>query len=286
MPVIKAGKTQLSMDLRSESFLRNYDTIASGSGNYVHNFNSNRRFSRIAKMPNEGVSIITCTHRLAYIDRVFENYLRQEYMHKELIIVLNNDSMPAEEWERRAVLCPDVRVFRLKEGTSLGACYNFAAEQSRYNYLAKFDDDDYYAPQYLIRSMHAFKQFGADIIGKTSRYVYFESISTLAVMAPTLEYTPVPYVVGATLVFKKDMWSRVRFRDITRGEDTEFQNDCLARGYKIFSIDKYNYVTIRHPDTVDHTFVIDDLSYLALGELVAYTDDYKPYIIRNHAYFL
>lgn len=237
-------------------------------------------------MPNSGVSIITCVHRSAFMDRVFTNYLAQEYPHKELIIVLNNESLSLVEWEARASLYGGVRVFRLPEGTPLGSCYNFGIEQSRYDYLAKFDDDDYYGPQYLMSAMFGFQKYGADIIGKLARFVYFESIATLALMAPHGENTVVPYVVGATLVFKKDIWTQVRFRDITCGEDTEFQNDCLDLGCKIFSIDRFNYATIRHPNTVEHTFVIDDITYLALGEFVARTDDFRPHVIRNQAYFL
>jgi len=285
MPVIETGRPPTN--LNADHYAASYHNKTSGSPNSpLDGFHTQRRFTKIKKMPNLGVSIITCVHRPTYIDRVFANYLAQEYLHKELLIVLNNDSMSSAEWELHASHYPGIRVFRLPEGTPLGSCYNFGIEQSRYNYLAKFDDDDYYAPQYLLSSMLAFNEYDADIIGKTARFVYFETISTLAFMAPNLEFTNVPYVVGATLVFKKDVWAQVRFRDITRGEDTEFQNDCLDKGCKIFSIDRYNYVTIRHPDTVEHTFVIDDISYLALGEFVAKTDDFKPYIIRNQAYFL
>lgn len=286
MPVIEIGRPAMILNSSNLAADAPHQTRSNRGSASVEGFHTQRRFTRIMKMPDLGVSVITCTHRPTYFDRVFDNYLRQEYPHKELIIVLNNDSMPAEEWELRAALYQGVRVFRLPEGTPLGACYNFAIEQSRYDYLAKFDDDDYYAPQYLMSTMFGFKQYDADIIGKLARFVYFESVSTLAVMAPHGEYASVPYVVGATLVFKKDCWASVRFRDITHGEDTEFQNDCLAQGFKIYSIDRFNYVTVRHPNTVDHTFVIDDLAYLALGEFVAQTDDYRPYTTRNQAYFL
>lgn len=286
MPVIETGKPAVNLNANHLAQAYPAQALSSQSSNPAEAFQTQRRFTRIMKMPDQGVSIITCTHRTAYFDRVFDNYLRQEYPHKELIIVLNNDSMSAGEWEQRASRYQGIRVFRLPEGTSLGACYNFAIEQSRFNYLAKFDDDDYYAPQYLMSSMLAFKQYEGDIIGKSARFVYFESISTLACMASNLEFTLVPYVVGATLVFKKSVWFDVRFRNITHGEDTEFQNDSLEKGYRIFSIDRFNYVTIRHPNTVEHTFVIDDLAYLALGEFVAQTEDFTPYITRNQAYFL
>lgn len=286
MPVIDIGRPSLNLDASYHAQSINLLSPGIRRGNPTDNISIHRRFKGIMRMPDIGVSVITCVHRSSYINRVFTNYLTQEYPHKELIIVLNNDNLSSEEWESKASLYPGIRVFRLPEGTPLGSCYNFGIEQSRYDYLAKFDDDDYYAPQYLLSSMLAFKQLDADIIGKNARYVYFESLSTLALMAPRGENVLVPYVVGATLIFRKDVWTEVRFRNITSGEDSEFQSDCLARGYKIFSIDRFNYVTIRHPDTIEHTFVIDDLSYLAMGELVARTDDFRPHVVRNHAYFL
>ncbi|NLW90444.1 MAG: glycosyltransferase family 2 protein [Syntrophomonadaceae bacterium] len=286
MPVIDIGRAPLNLNASYHAQSVNRLSHGIRRGNPADNISIHRGLKGIMKMPDIGVSVITCVHRSNYINRVFENYITQEYPYKELIIVLNNDNLSSVEWETKASLYPGIRVFRLPEGTSLGTCYNFGIEQSRYDYLAKFDDDDYYAPQYLLSSMMAFRKIDADIIGKNARYVYFESLSALALMAPLGENVSVPYVVGATLIFKKVVWSQVRFRDITSGEDSEFQSDCLDRGYKIFSIDRFNYVTIRHPDTVEHTFVIDDLSYFALGELVARTDDFRPLVIKNQAYFL
>ena len=40
-----------------------------------------------------GVSIIVCTNRPQFLDNILQNYYRQRYKVKELIIILNQDSM-------------------------------------------------------------------------------------------------------------------------------------------------------------------------------------------------
>lgn len=42
---------------------------------------------------NPGITVITSTIRPGFMENVFENYNRQNYMKKELIIILNNNSI-------------------------------------------------------------------------------------------------------------------------------------------------------------------------------------------------
>ena len=53
---------------------------------------------------------------------------------------------------------------------------------------------------------------------------------------------------------------------------------------KIFSTDEYDYVTIRQKDINNHTFKLDDETYMAYCNPVAKTLDYAPLITR-HNYF-
>ena len=62
---------------------------------------------------------------------------------------------------------------------------------------------------------------------------------------------------------RKEVFRHIKFRDITYGEDSEFQKDCLAAGRKIFSVDRYNYVTIRHHSSEPHTNPLEDYAYLS-----------------------
>ena len=130
------------------------------------------------------ISIITCTQRENFIETVFENYQRQEWQDKELIIILNNDAMSLRKWQNKAKSYENISVYQLSESISLGSCLNFGIEQSKYDYIAKFDDDDYYAPKYLTHAMSELRRKGASVVGKISAYMYFEDKNLLTVHMP------------------------------------------------------------------------------------------------------
>ena len=226
-----------------------------------------------------GVSIMTCTNRPSRMENVILSYLRQNYQPKELIIVLNNNSMSLKDWQLRVQGYPRIKVLQADERISLGECYNLAVGHTNFDFLAKFDDDDYYAPNFLIGEMAAFDYTCADIVGKLCRFIYLREISTLGFYEAS-QFSYVPYVVGATMIVRKEVFNHIRFRDITLGEDSEFQKDCLQQGGKIFSVDKYNYVTIRHHSSEPHTFPLGDYAYLSYCLKTWKTRDYITPITR------
>jgi glycosyltransferase involved in cell wall biosynthesis len=227
-----------------------------------------------------GVSVFTCTNRPQLMDQVFNNHLQQAYTPCELVIVLNNNSMDLEEWELRAALYSNIKVFQLDEKVSLGQCNNYAIQNCSYNYVAKFDDDDYYAPYYLKDMMAAFNYSQADIVGKSCRFIYFKSKSILGLYSPCPEFSYVNYVVGATMVFKKEVWQKIKFPDVTEGEDTKFQQDSIDGGFKIFAADRYNYVTIREENPNKHTFQLDDDTYISYCQRLIPIKNFLPLITR------
>lgn len=119
-----------------------------------------------------GVSIITCTNRPEYIDNLFNNNSRQRFIKKELIVILNNDKMNLDKYRKLAKTYKHVRIYRLPEKISLGSCLNFGVKKSKCGYVAKFDDDDYYAPCYLADNILAMNRTKADIIGKRAHFMY------------------------------------------------------------------------------------------------------------------
>lgn len=232
-----------------------------------------------AEGSSAGVSVITCTNRPNYINNIFTNYSCQLHQPTELILLLNNNSFDIDEIKARAGYDPAITVHQVDESLSLGTCYNLGAFLSKYDYIAKFDDDDYYGPHHLTDIMRAFIYTDADIVGKHSRFIYFESQKVL-MEYNGVEYDYTPYVIGATMVFKKSVWEAVKFRSITVGEDSTFQSDCTRKGFKIFATDKYNYVTIRRQDTSSHTFQLEDDDYMKHCSPIAYTDSYLPLVMR------
>lgn len=229
-----------------------------------------------------GISVITCTNRPSFMENVFANYLRQNHPRRELIIILNNNQMKLTEWRNKAKYYEHIRVYQIDERVSLGKCYNRAVKRARFNYVAKFDDDDYYAPLYLTDAMNAFDNTDAYIVGKACRFIYFEDFKTLGLWPTAPEFSYVSFVIGATMVIKREVFDLVKFSDITAGEDSVFQQQSIQEGFKIYATGRSNYMTIRRASKDNHTFKLDDDTYLRYCQDLCRTDDYIYLITGNN----
>ncbi|MBM7691481.1 cellulose synthase/poly-beta-1,6-N-acetylglucosamine synthase-like glycosyltransferase [Peribacillus deserti] len=227
------------------------------------------------------VSIICCTMRKDYMENVFRNYDSQLWKDKEMIIILNADDLNKHIWEKRAKKSKNVSVYQLSETITLGECLNYGIERAKHDYIAKFDDDDYYAPNYLVHAMPAFRKTNADIIGKRTVYMYFEEEKILAINNPGREKKFVTQgIKGATLIVKKSIFEKVKFQNLNLGEDTVFLRQCIKNNFRIFSGDKTNYVCIRKAKKDHHTWIADNQNLLKKSSFICKTDDYIPYITK------
>ncbi len=240
--------------------------------------NNKKREKLLKSLPF--VSIVTPTNRKNNIDKVFENYHKQKYINKELIVILNDNSMSLEEWRLKAKRFKDIRVFQIDEEATLGECRNFGAEQARYDYIAHFDDDDYYAPNYLVDSMKNFLKVDADIIGKTTTFMYFEESKYLAINCPNFENKYVTHVPDGTLIYKRYVFEEVKFSEMTLAVEKDFLERCIDYGFKIYSINKYNYTIFRAADKNQHTWQDSDKNILRYSKIVTITDNYKAIVSR------
>lgn len=226
----------------------------------------------------DGVSVITCTNRPEYQERIIGNYMRQHYGPVELIIILNNNAANLGEWEVWTRSYPNVRVYQLDESVTLGECLNYGVKQARYGYVAKFDDDDYYAGPYLQQAVDALKVTGADIVGKCSMFVYFEGSNTLAIAHQNQEERFIGMLAGATMVINKRVFNRVRFKHISQGEDTDFQRNCNRLGIRMYSTNKYNFACVRRAQTYTHTWRVEEDEYLRYCQVIGQVDDFREVV--------
>jgi glycosyltransferase involved in cell wall biosynthesis len=212
--------------------------------------------------PKPAVSIITPTAKAKYIDNIFANYRNSYYPFKELIVILNNNNLNIEDYRIKAIGLDNVRIYQLDESYTLGECVNYGIEQSKFNYISKMDDDDYYAPNFLIDLINVFNYTDAQITGKATYFVYFEDDNTLGIFSKNYENRYHYTVAGSTLLFKKEVFQKIKFRNLDVAEDNYFLSDSINAGFKIFSSDKYNYVAMRHKNLFDHTWRVSHAELL------------------------
>ncbi|MBZ9622592.1 glycosyltransferase [Clostridium sp. FP2] len=188
-----------------------------------------------------GVSIITYTNKENNMDLIFENYERQLYENKELIIILNNDNINLTSWQNKSKSYTNVKIFQIEEIKSLVQCLNYGVENSNLEYIAIFNDD-YYGKNYLSDTMNTFKYCNADIVGKYSHYAYSETNQLLSIMLPHIEYRRVKYVKFPTMVIRKEVFDKIKFSEELCRYDVEFLKYCDDNKIFIYAADRFNYV--------------------------------------------
>jgi hypothetical protein len=80
-------------------------------------------------------------------------------------------------------------------------------------------------------------------------------------------------VQGGSMYFQGDVLRNLRFGDLPRAVDTDILNRLQADGGRVYSSDRFNFVSVRRPDPTAHTWKVTDATMLtATGELMFYGD--------------
>lgn len=223
--------------------------------------------------------MIVSTVREYMMDNIFQNYNSQVWAPKELIIILNSDHLDIKKWKKEAKKYKNVAIYQLPNHISLGECFNFAVEKSKYDVISKMDDDDYYSPYYLSEQMKALQDHPeVALVGKNTVYTYIESKRALGILSSKKENRYDKRVKGPTMTFRKEIFKNIKFADKNLGTNKQFLKDCQEYGYKIYSTSKNNFVYMRRKEK-DHTWKADDEIMLNKLKKVNYTKDYKKGVI-------
>jgi hypothetical protein len=69
--------------------------------------------------------------------------------------------------------------------------------------------------------------------------------------------------MGGTLLVRRSDIGDIRFEAVPGGTDTRFLKACAARGLRIFSTDRFNYLMVRRASTSHHTWQIGDDEFMS-----------------------
>ena len=238
---------------------------------YVHENHTYRHrmdevFSRVGLEPigaeEPTVSVLTPTMRPENVARCLENFGKQTYPRKELILVLNNAEFDLDAVRRDAGSIPNVQVLNVDGNTSLGDCLNRGVEAASGEYVAKMDDDDHYGERYLSDSVLAASFSNAEVVGKGLFFVYFEAEDTTTLFEWTSEHTFMSFVTGGTLFVKREVVRDISFDPVSLKEDTNFQRAAVEAGCRVYSADRFNFVRTRSRRLSDHADRTPDAEFL------------------------
>ena len=195
----------------------------------------------------ELVSIIVVTKR-NNITKIIDNYQRQSYLNKELIIIINSLSIDKNIFINflKKNNIENFKLFQNDSNISLGECYNYAINNFKGDFFCKMDDDDYYDTNYIANQIFLLKKFKCDIIGKSYFYLYDSHNKILY-----SKYIP-SIILGGTMIIKKKVFNKVNFDKLNRGEDTSFLKKAFKYGFKIQSSNIDDFVYIRYTNNINH----------------------------------
>ncbi len=234
--------------------------------NHTYRHRMDEVFRRVGlqspSLDRPAVSVLMPTMRPENVTRCVENFGKQTYENKELILILNNAEFDLDAIQRDANSIPNVQVLHVKERTTLGDCLNWGVEVASGKYVAKMDDDDYYGEQYLSDAVLAASFSDAEIVGKGVCFVYLEAIDSTALRETAPEHTfASASVAGGSLFIQSDVVRDIIIPSLSRGEDTNFQLSAQQAGCRIYSADRFNYLRVRTRHLYGHSWQISDAEF-------------------------
>ena len=243
--------------------------------NHTYRHRMNEVFHRAGlealDMDRPSVSVLTPTMRPQNVTHCLDNFKKQGYENKELILILNNAEFDLDAVRREAERIPNVQVLHVEGRTTLGDCLNRGVEAASGQYVAEMDDDDHYGERYLSDSVLAASFSGAEVVGKGMYFVHFEGTDITALRGNTLEHTfTTAAIAGGTLFVQTDVIREIPFDSISLSEDTNFQRAADAAGCRIYAADRFNYIQVRMDQSSRHSWQIPD------DEFAEKCRDYTP----------
>lgn len=183
-----------------------------------------------------GVSVISICRHAEMIDQIIDNFLRQNYSIKELIIVINNGEFNKKSWQDKIQGYQNIVILQLKQSISSEAELKLALTTAKFPYVSFFNAYDYYAPNFLLDLLFAFDYADADAVGKCT--YYSGCGDTLIINNAKLENQYVNFLLGSAMVLKKEVFDSEDCQCLVTFEHGDFSLPKI----KLYATDRFNYV--------------------------------------------
>lgn len=215
-------------------------------------------------------------HQLRHVFRTAGSFTGVDI---ELILATHGFQVTAPELRdlRQEFGVDEVTVLERPKTVSLGSCLNDCVSASSGAVLSKMDDDDFYAPSYMLDIVHALSYSRADVVGKQAHYVFVAESNVTVLRYGDREHRFSTAVMGPTITAGRSVFENVQFQGLSLGEDTAFLSDVKNGGGTIYSADRFNYFQYR--GNADHTWKIPDAKITASGNVVFFGNPTEHVVI-------
>jgi glycosyltransferase involved in cell wall biosynthesis len=186
--------------------------------------------------------ILTTRDRPRLLSVALRCYQHQSYPNRELIVVDDGASFPADA---EAVAALGGRLLREAPGTPLGTKLNRGVEVANGRLCQKMDDDDWYAPGFLEAMVSSLFESWSVVCRPTLAFLagfLFFDLARWEVRQSLPNNIP-----GATLLFAREDWQRREFRALSQDEDVWFLVDQVGAGLTPLPVQAMEtFLAVRH----------------------------------------
>ncbi|MGL4766665.1 MAG: glycosyltransferase family 2 protein [Formosimonas sp.] len=237
------------------------------------------------------VSIITPTkNRAAFLPRIAACVAQQTVDWEWLI--LDDSPAPSDFLQELSQVDARVRYTHSAEPLSIGEKRNRLIAAATGEVIAHFDDDDYYAPQYLRNMTDLLAQEQADMVKLSGFYLYAPEVPFFGYMDLNAktglhfelignQVRPIEFhskmqigadfivFYGFSYVYRKAICSGAFFDDIDLCDDESFAKRVLANGHKLIATNDAtrDCLHIIHPNSTARCFSKYTMPEFLLREL-------------------
>ncbi|MGW4799393.1 glycosyltransferase family 2 protein, partial [Nonomuraea sp. NPDC004297] len=216
-----------------------------------------RRLAHPAAAPH--VSIVMATKRPALVGAALAQMERQRDVSAEVVLGLHG---VAHDEVRAAISACSLPVKWVEAQASVpfGEVLNRAAALAGGDYLAKWDDDDWYGPRHLADLFMALTYAGADVVGTTAEFFYLDPLkatirrTTFASGASYPSEVWADHVAGGTIMVSRAKFHEIGgFPGLPRAVDLEFLKAAQKAEARIYRTHGLGYV-LRRGLSTEHTW--------------------------------
>ncbi len=186
--------------------------------------------------------IMPTANRPHFVKYAIDYFLNQNYRNLELVIIDDGEIGIDKDLLNRN----RIKYFKIEPSHTIGLLRNKACQYAKGEIIVHWDDDDWYASDWVTKQAAALQDSGADICGLNRVNFYATALRKRETYID--EENGAPWVYGATMAYHKSFWEKHPFGCFQTGEDNDF---VLNSGAKVFAHDYSDgYLGILHHDNL------------------------------------
>lgn len=170
-------------------------------------------------------AVMLTADRQKLTERALRCFRSQTYECKQLVIVDTGVTpFMLPEWSIEILGSIRLAGLRRSHTDSIGTLRNLGAELADGELIVHWDSDDWSAPERMTQQVNQLLDTGADVVGAHTM-VFFDSNTKSAYV-----YSNPPVdVLGTSLMYKREVLSKLPFDHINTGEDTKWLRDLRIK---------------------------------------------------------